>query len=224
MPRPSILTPLSVLVAGLVLVALLLPAGPQQPAGAQQLNPYPPAAASPPSYPGPASPVSATTPVTGTTSVPVTGSPVVTTPRPATPAPTTAVPTSRVDLSQQQTPQPVNPTQPGLIPTEIVSPTIDLATPESASPVDSPALVCAPGQPFEISGAGPPHTGYLLYFNGRVVSGGTTDGDGRFSILLNVGKELPGRYPVSVRVRGSSEELRTLTCTVPTSVATPQPS
>jgi hypothetical protein len=39
--------------------------------------------------------------------------------------------------------------------------------------------------------------------------------DGRFAIPLVVGHERPGTYQVSVRVRGTEEVLRKLTCVVP---------
>jgi len=85
-------------------------------------------------------------------------------------------------------------------------------------------LQCPPGVPVEISGEGPPRAPYLLYFGDRVVSGGSVEPDGRFSISLIVGSERDGTYEVTVRVRGTPQVLRQLTCTVPPTTPTPLPT
>jgi hypothetical protein len=66
-----------------------------------------------------------------------------------------------------------------------------------------------------ITGQGPPRAAFLLYFGQRVVGGGSVSLNGGFSIPLVVGRERPGTYPVIVRVRGSEQVLRELTCEVP---------
>jgi hypothetical protein len=73
-----------------------------------------------------------------------------------------------------------------------------------------------------ITGQGPPRAAFLLYFGQRVVGGGSVSVSGSFSIPLVVGHERPGSYPVVVRVRGSEQVLRELTCEVP-AAARPTP-
>jgi hypothetical protein len=67
----------------------------------------------------------------------------------------------------------------------------------------------------EITGEGPPHAAFLLYFGERVVSGGSVAEDGRFAIKLVVGRERPGPHIVAVRLRSGGDVLRELTCDVP---------
>jgi hypothetical protein len=50
-----------------------------------------------------------------------------------------------------------------------------------------------------------------------VVGGGSVSPSGSFSLPLLVGKERPGVYVVTVRIRGTMEVLRELSCAVPAS-------
>jgi hypothetical protein len=81
--------------------------------------------------------------------------------------------------------------------------------------------VCVPNEPLLIRGEGPAFAPFLLYFEQRAVSGGTVGADGLFEISLIVGRERPGSYEVSVRLRENGEVLRQLECSVP---ATPTPT
>ncbi len=75
----------------------------------------------------------------------------------------------------------------------------------------------------QITGTGTPFAPILLYFGQRIVGGGSIDSDGRFSIPLVVGEERNGNYVVRVKVRGSPEIIRELTCTVPAITPTALP-
>jgi hypothetical protein len=48
--------------------------------------------------------------------------------------------------------------------------------------------------------------------------------NGRFALKLIVGQERAGEYKVTVRVRGTSQVLRQVTCSVPNVTPTPLPS
>ncbi|MEO7908827.1 MAG: hypothetical protein ABIV47_04170 [Roseiflexaceae bacterium] len=104
-------------------------------------------------------------------------------------------------------PSPIRPTaitdQQRLVPTE---------TPTA---IPASALICFPGQPLVITGNGPARAAFLLYFGQRVVSGGSVAPNGRFATTLIVGRERAGEYPISVRVRGSSQVLFATSCVVP---------
>jgi hypothetical protein len=88
------------------------------------------------------------------------------------------------------------------------------ATPEG-TPTPSDELTCTPGEAITIAGYGPPRAAILLYFDQRIVGGGSVAPSGSFAIPLLVGKERPGIYTVTVRIRGSSQVLRAVTCEVP---------
>ena len=95
--------------------------------------------------------------------------------------------------------------------------------PPTATPTPSDAITCPPGIPVPISGSGPAHAPLLLFFNQRAVAGGSAEADGSFALTLMIERERPGQYPVEVRVRGSVQVLRKLTCTVPNVTPTSQP-
>jgi hypothetical protein len=144
--------------------------------------------------------VTSTTPETATTTVTVTTTTTTITPETTSPAVITA--------------QPSAPTAP---PEEVLTPDVTEAEPEAAAPEATPVsvLTCAPGERILITGQGPPRAPFLLHFGQRVVGGGSVSSSGSFSIPLVVGRERPGTYPVIVRVRGSEQVLRELTCEVP---------
>jgi hypothetical protein len=91
----------------------------------------------------------------------------------------------------------------------------------TASPTPVDALTCAPGVPVEIAGDAPPRAPLLLYFAERPVGGGSVAPNGRFALKLIVGQERAGEYKVTVRVRGTSQVLRQVTCSVPNATPTP---
>jgi hypothetical protein len=132
-----------------------------------------------------------------------------------TPTPTTTITSVSATASQ-----PVNARSQPTPPT--VEPVSELPT-ETPIVVPADALTCLPGAPITITGTGPPHTPYLLYFGQRVVSGGSVLSNGHFYVSLIVGNERAGIYVVQVRVRGSSHVLRQLTCSVPDVTPTPLP-
>lgn len=154
--------------------------------------------------PATSTPTASKTPATGTPTVTGTAALLTQTPSPS-PTPTILF-GGPVDEATE-TPEP----------TETATPTVTL------TPTPSDQLLCAPGVPVEISGEGPPRAPFLLYFGNRAVSGGSVDPAGHFSIALTVGNERAGSYPVQVRLRGSSQVLRRLTCAVPVVTPTPMP-
>jgi hypothetical protein len=102
-------------------------------------------------------------------------------------------------------------------PSETRGPTVAQPT---STPVDG-AVACIPGTKVEIKGRGPRSTPLLLYFNGRAVGGGVSDAGGNYRLTLNVGPERAAFYPVEVRVRGTRQLVRQLTCLVPYFTPTP---
>jgi hypothetical protein len=211
MPRQSFWTPLSLLIAGLVVIIILL-AGPHTRTDAgRTLNlSYPPPTAT--LYPGPES----RTPTTTATRTSGTSTPTVTGTRTAQPT----QPTQTRTITAEPTGTFIRPTEQAQIPTD----TPEASATPTLTPTPSDKLDCAPGQPIAISGSGPPRTPFLLYFDQRAVSGGSVEPDGHFLITLVVGNERGGIYSVTVRVRGSSQVLRQLTCTVPPTTPTPLPT
>ncbi len=214
MSRQNLWTPISILAAGLAIIILVL-AGPgardsaaarDQPSLQGQEAPYPP-------YP----PQTTVTPGTAT---PRTTTPGTTTPitRTVTPGTTTPI-TQTTTAAATRTPSPTTTSRPSS-PATSPQPTTTPAAPTS-TPTLSNELTCVPGIAVEITGEGSPRAPFLLYFNQRAVSGGSIEPDGRFSIPLVVGDERAGEYQVVVRVRGTRQILRQLTCTVPAVTPTP---
>jgi hypothetical protein len=76
-------------------------------------------------------------------------------------------------------------------------------------------LICAPGIPTTVTGTAPAYAPLLLFFDQRPVGGGSASSSGTFALKLVVGKERSGLYQVTVRVRGTSQLVRTLSCAVP---------
>jgi hypothetical protein len=76
-------------------------------------------------------------------------------------------------------------------------------------------MACAPGEPIDLTGSGPPRAAYLIYFGERVVGGGTVEADGTFGARLMMDLERAGRYEVTVRLRQTGAVLRSVTCNVP---------
>jgi hypothetical protein len=90
-----------------------------------------------------------------------------------------------------------------------------LAPTETPTAMPDDALICFPGQPLVITGDGPARAAFLVYFDQRVVSGGSVAPNGRFATTLIVGRERAGVYPVTVRVRGTAQVLLEISCAVP---------
>lgn len=96
----------------------------------------------------------------------------------------------------------------------------------TATPTISGATQCQPGNPFTVAGSAPPRAPLLLYFNGRAVGGGSAGLTGQFALTLTVGRERPGVYPISVRLRGDGREVLRTVCEVtilPPRLTTPTP-
>jgi hypothetical protein len=90
-----------------------------------------------------------------------------------------------------------------------------LAPTETPTAIPDSALICFPGQPLVITGAGPARAAFLVYFGQRVVSGGSVSPSGRFATSLIIGRERAGVYPITVRVRGTTKVLLETSCAVP---------
>jgi hypothetical protein len=173
-------------------------------------NGYPADTATSSGYPSPRTGTSATTATSSVTATVQT--------RTGTPA------TSTQTLSQTvtQTGTPVTTTR-------SATPLPTTAAPEEqptaeATPTPADALTCTPGVPIEITGEGPPRAPLLMYFGDRPVGGGSVAPNGAFALQLTVGQERPGDYKVTVRVRGTSQALRQVTCSVPLLAPTPLPA
>jgi hypothetical protein len=130
----------------------------------------------------------------------------------ATPTSTTGVGTPTVTRTPTLSPTSftvvATPTPVPVQPTTIESTETPIVIPDDA-------LTCFPNQPLVITGDGPPHAAFLVYFDQRVVSGGSVSPSGRFATTLIVGRERAGVYPVTVRVRGTTQVLREISCAVP---------
>ncbi len=80
---------------------------------------------------------------------------------------------------------------------------------------DSNVLDCSPQSIARVEGLGPPDTELVVFFGERPVGGGTTDGEGNYTITLNIGSERPGNYLVEVRTRRRRELVQEVICLVP---------
>jgi hypothetical protein len=225
MPRNNLLAPLTVIIVGVVVMGLLLAlpylgadARRQPEAAFMQANQDTSDCAS---YPNPSHNY-------------VPGRCLTLTAETATASPSpngtqTATATSTATQTTPETPEatPTSTLAPPPLPPQPL-PSASVPEPETPAPQVTPtppdAPTCAPGEPMLISGEGPPRAAFLLYFGQRAVSGGSVSPDGRFAIPLVVGHERPGVYQVSVRVRGTEEVLRQLTCAVPIPPAPTLPS
>ncbi|MEM8529769.1 MAG: hypothetical protein AAGF95_02945 [Chloroflexota bacterium] len=205
MQRYNFLTPISILIAGLVIIGMLFIGPSVSPNAAVRpadnvMQAYPPEDEDrvdnqqDDPYPG----NQTSTPATETeTSEPAqTSTPDGEEPTVETPSPTQEPTTVRATSTSA-------PNEPTAIPEATVTPT------------PSSELTCVPGQPVDVVGEGPPRSGFLLYFDERVVSGGSIESDGTFAISIIVGDERAGTYPVIVRERGTFRDLLELTCIVP---------
>ncbi len=196
MQPPSLRTPLGVLAIGLLVMALLLVRPADYPVAHSQ---------------GYAAPATATPPPPTAVVQPTSA---------AVSSPTRAVPTAVIETTVAPTvfvatQRPI-PTRPPVQPTE------ELITTPSALEEVTNAITCTYGVPIEINGFAPPRAALLLYFGPRAVGGGSAAADGSFTLILNVGNERSGSYPVSVLVRGSWQEVAHTTCVVPYLSPTPR--
>jgi hypothetical protein len=211
MSRGTIASPLSILVAGVVVVIMLLMgAGPRTSAvGNAQETTYPPATATALAIQAYLAPTLTAAALTQTsTSTPTNRSGRTTPTSTGTPSATGTVaagtPTSTIDDEfLPETPEIA----------ELATPTNTPTNTPTATPTGE--MACAPGEPIDLAGSGPPHAAYLIYFGERAVGGGTVEADGTFGARLMMGLERAGRYEVTVRLRGTRQVLRSVTCNVP---------
>lgn len=206
MQRYNFLTPISILIAGLVIIGMLFIGPSVSPNAAVRpldnvMQPYPPEDSVDNQQDDPYPSNQTRTPVTETAETET-----------SEPDETTPVET---DETEFETASPTRePTAVQATPTFV--PDAPTVTPEATiTPTPSSELTCVPGQPVDIFGEGPPRSGFLLYFDERVVSGGSIEEDGTFTISIIVGDERAGTYPVVVRERGTFRDLLELTCIVP---------
>ena len=208
MVRQNIAAPLSVLLAGVVVIVMLLVGGgPGTSATGRAQTGYTAAeltatatALTATAYAGP----SDTAEASATTSATITATTTSTVTNQATGTAATAGATPTPTLAPTAT-----------SPAALAPPT------ETPTATPSSELSCVPGVPVEIAGQGPPRTAYLLYFGERAVGGGTVEQDGTFLAKLVVGQERAGTYDVAVRVRGTGQLLRQVSCAVPEQTPTP---
>lgn len=229
MPRHSILSPLSVLLAGLLVIVLAL-AGGGVPSTASSQRGHGTPTVTPCEDDDPEVCDPENQGDLGDTPTPTdSGYPYE---APGTPTPTlddTSTPTVSQEptgtLTGTFTPEPTDPAEDST-PTFAPQPE-GTAAPAAVPPLPSPTptpeaqLACLPNVPLIITGSAPPRAPLLLYFGQRAVGGGSAGPNGDFSLKLIVGQERAGDYQVTVRVRGTSQVLRELTCSVP---ATPVPT
>lgn len=245
MSRQQLTGPLSVVLAGIIVIILLLAGSsasasvalqhgtptwtpcPEEPANpvcedahdqatltaealTEAANGYPADTSTSSAYPSPESGTSATTATSSvtTTSQAETGTP--------------ATGTQTLSQTATQTSSPVTTTRSATPLATPAGPEEPPTAEATATPAD--ALTCTPGVPIEITGAGPPRAPLLMYFGDRPVGGGSVAPNGAFALQLTVGQERPGEYKVTVRVRGTSQALRQVTCSVPFLAPTPLPA
>ncbi|GAB4109513.1 MAG: hypothetical protein Fur005_18780 [Roseiflexaceae bacterium] len=152
----------------------------------------------------PASTATATATAT-TTSTPTVRSTTVGTAAPFQPAPTiTPLATSLPATATPVRAAPASAPGATTAPTSAIQPT---APPN--------AISCDPNQMVEISGQAPARAALLVYFAERVIGGGSARADGSFRIPIQVGNEKPGSYTVTVRVRGTWQQVAQVSCIVP---------
>lgn len=84
-------------------------------------------------------------------------------------------------------------------------------------------ILCPQGARVEVRGRAEPSAALLAYFNDRPVGGALARPDGSYLILLSIGAERPGIYPVDIRLRDSRALVRALACEVPGVTPTPTP-
>jgi len=217
MSRQNMTSPISVLLAGVIVIILLLASSDANTSAITRqqnafqddeiANAYPAGTAS--AYVPPANRttvITGTAPITGTVGTGTSTAGGTHSPTPGTPTPT---------LTRS-----ANPNGSTELPSEATQPDEAIAT-LSPTPID--AFTCTPGVPVEIAGDGPPRAPLLLYFDERPVGGGSVAPNGRFALKLIVGQERAGEYKVTVRVRGTSQSLRQVTCSVPNVTPTPLP-
>jgi hypothetical protein len=219
----NLATPFTVILVGVALiVAILATPGSQYAAGGRELRAAPAMQNQCDTYPNPDVCKTSTTspyPNPGDETTPVTTTVTITATEPTADTQATAI------TPETTTPQPtVGVIEPQALPTTAAptEETVEAETPEpqaeatsETTPTPSSDLTCVPGEAITITGYGPPRAAILLYFDQRIVGGSSIAPSGSFSIPMLVGKERPGTYSVTVRIRGSTEVLRELTCTVP---------
>lgn len=206
-PTSSFLIITTIVGLSVVMTLQTLTGAPSQ-TTAQQGYPAP-ATATNPAYPPPETSTATRSPATTTPVMPV--SPTV--PATATGAPITptATPVVRPTLTAAPPPTRIPPTAPQFSQSAEVTPTM-------------PGIVeCAPGQTIIINGVAAPYAPLLLSFGPRIVSGGSARASGDFAIPLIMGMERAGEYQVTVRVRGTNQIVRSLTCRVPPTTPTSVP-
>lgn len=229
MVRHSILSPLSVVLAGVLVIALLLAGGADARPDARQHGPTLTPTATPcdPDDPESCDPENATeTPTATTNPYPAyegPGTPTATQSSTAEPA-DALTPTGTLTGTLVPAPSDTAPSGAPSATAELASTPAPAALPPTPSPTPTPAnqLACIPGVPLIITGSAPPRSPLLLYFGQRAVGGGSASATGDFALKLTVGQERAGEYQVSVRVRGTSQVLRELICSVP-AVPVPTP-
>jgi hypothetical protein len=206
-------SPISVLVAGVVVIfMLLMGADPQTAATPRAQDDYPAQTATTVAMlTATAGGYVAPTTQSQATSAPTVGSSNSATSTPTRTVTATVTPTNTPTLEATATDEVEEP----------VPPTATRAVTPTATPSDG--LACVPGEPIEIAGEGPPRAAYLLFFGERPVGGGTVEPDGTFLAKLVVGQERAGSYDVTVRVRGTQQVLREVTCAIPDVTPTPFP-
>lgn len=101
----------------------------------------------------------------------------------------------------------VEPTQPPVV-VEVPTPAPPVVVEPSATPLSPEALdglrevrFCRAGVRIQIVGSGPPRESFLLYFGQRAVTGGSIGANGTFRVDMLIGRERPGEYPVTARLR-----------------------
>lgn len=128
----------------------------------------------------------------------------------------TATPTatSRTIDPPTETPLPTSTAEPRVEPTSTRFPT------PTSTLEGSDLLVCLPGTAITLTGSAKPYSALLAYFNSRPVGGSFTRRDGSYSVVLRIGSERPGLYPVEIRMRDGSALVAQRVCQVPAATPT----
>lgn len=136
------------------------------------------------------------------------------------PAPTATI-SATATLTATSTLSPTSTEGPTSTPTATREPQGSPTPTATSTLVGLETIVCAPGATVAIRGEAEPGAPLLAYFNERPVGGALTRPDGTYLILLTVGAERPGVYPVTVRERDGRALVRELACEVPGATPTP---
>ncbi len=127
---------------------------------------------------------------------------------PALPTDTPTATSRTIDIPTD-TPVPTSTAEPEVAPTSTSFPT------PTSTLEGSDLLICLPGASITITGSAKPYSALLAYFNTRPVGGSFARRDGSYAVVLRIGSERPGLYPIEIRTRDGYTLIAQRVCQVP---------